>query len=125
MDTSTPISTYAISIYIHISTICPKSNVGHTIIFIWDATLPRLGAPQTSVLDRLTPPVQDRLRAPQSGPRAQAQQDCRTTRPQRLTNPAGGYIATASNSTIKGDVIEVGTIDVIVQQNNERADHFW
>jgi hypothetical protein len=34
---------------------------------------PAWGAPQTSVLDRLTPPVQDRLRAPQSGPRAQAQ----------------------------------------------------
>jgi hypothetical protein len=77
---------------------CPKSNVGHTIISIWDTTVPRLGAPQTSVLDRLMMPlVQDRLRAPQSGPRAHAQQDCRTTRPQRLTNPAGGYIATASN----------------------------
>jgi hypothetical protein len=34
------------------------------------------GAPQSSVFARLTPPVQDRLRAPQSGPRAQAQQDC-------------------------------------------------
>jgi hypothetical protein len=51
---------------------------------------PTWGAPQTSVFNRLTPPVQDRLRAPQSGPRAQAQQDCRTTQPQRLTNPAGG-----------------------------------
>jgi hypothetical protein len=50
---------------------------------------PAWGAPQTSILDRLTPPVQDRLRAPQSGPRAQAQQDCQTTRTQRLTNPAG------------------------------------
>jgi hypothetical protein len=30
-----------------------------------------------------------------------------------------GYIATTSNSTIKGDVIEIGTTDVIVQQNNE------
>jgi hypothetical protein len=43
MDTSTPIFTYAISIYIHTSTICPKSNVGHAIISIWDATVPRLG----------------------------------------------------------------------------------
>jgi hypothetical protein len=77
------------------------------------------GPPQSSVFARLTPPVQDRLRAPQSGPQAQAQQDCRTTRPQRLTNPAVGYIATTSNSTIKGDVIEIGTTDVIVQQNNE------
>jgi hypothetical protein len=30
-----------------------------------------------------------------------------------------GYIATASNTTIKGYVIEIGTTDVIVQQNNE------
>jgi hypothetical protein len=51
---------------------------------------PAWGAPQTSVFNRLTHPVQDRLRAPQSGPRAQAQQDCRTTRPQSLTNSAGG-----------------------------------
>jgi hypothetical protein len=29
---------------------------------------PAWGAPQTSVFNRLTPPVQDRLRAPQSGP---------------------------------------------------------
>jgi hypothetical protein len=77
------------------------------------------GVPQTSVFNRLTPPVQDRLRAPQSGPRAQAQQDCRTTRPQRLTNPAGGHTATTSNSTKKGDVIKIGTTDVVVQQNNK------
>jgi hypothetical protein len=80
---------------------------------------PAWGAPQTSVFNRLTPPVQDRLRAPQSGPRAQAQQDCRTTRPQRLTNPAGVHTATTSNSTKKGDVIKIGTTDVVVQQNNE------
>jgi hypothetical protein len=119
MDTSTTISTYAISIHIHTSTICPKSNAGHATIPIWDATVPRLGVPQTSVFNRLTPPVQDRLRAPQSGPRAQAQRDCRTTRPQRLTNLAGGHTATTSNSTRKGDVIKIGTTDVIVQQNNE------
>jgi hypothetical protein len=62
---------------------------------------PAWGAPQTTVFNRLTPPVQDRLRAPQSGPRAQAQQDCRTTRSQRLTNPAGGHTTTTSNSTKK------------------------
>jgi hypothetical protein len=77
------------------------------------------GASQTSVFNRLTPPVQDRLRAHQSGPRAQAQQDCRTTRPQRLTNPAGGHTATTSNSMKKGDIIKIGTTDVVVQQNNE------
>jgi hypothetical protein len=80
---------------------------------------PAWGAPRTSVFDRLTPPVQDRLRAPQSGPRAQAQQDCQTMRPQRLTNLAGGHTATASNSTIKGDVIKIGTTYDVVQQNNE------
>jgi hypothetical protein len=80
---------------------------------------PAWGAPQSSVFDRLTPPIQDRLRAPQSGPRAQAQQDCQMTRPQRLTKPGGEHIATATNSTIKEDVIKIGTTDVVVQQNNE------
>jgi hypothetical protein len=90
MDTSTPKSTYAVSIHIHTSTICPKPNVGHATISIWDATVPRLGAPQTSVFNRLAPPVQDRLSTAQSGHQAQAQQDCQTTRPQRSTNLAGG-----------------------------------
>jgi hypothetical protein len=115
MDTSTSTYTHVMSLYIHTTaTIYPESDVG-----CGDTTIPRLGAPQSSVFDRLTPPIQDRLRAPQSGPQAQAQQDCRTTRPQRLTNPAGGHIATASNSTIKKDVIKIGMIDVVVQQNNE------
>jgi hypothetical protein len=43
MDTSTPLSVYAISIHIPTSTICPKSNVGHATISIWDATVPCLG----------------------------------------------------------------------------------
>jgi hypothetical protein len=51
---------------------------------------PAWGAPQTSVFDRLAPPVQDRLCAAQSDHQAQAQQECRSTRPQRPTNPAGG-----------------------------------
>jgi hypothetical protein len=67
MDTTTSIYTHAISLYIYtITTIYPESDVGHTTIFIRDTTIPRLGAPQSSVFDRLTPPVQDRLRAPQS-----------------------------------------------------------
>jgi hypothetical protein len=33
---------------------------------------PAWGAPQSSIFDRLTPTVQDRLRAPQSGPQVQA-----------------------------------------------------
>jgi hypothetical protein len=90
MDTSTPMSTYVISIYIHTTTICPESHVEHATISIWDATVPRLGAPQTSIFNRLAPPVQDRLSTTQSGHQAQARQDCRTTRPQRPTNSAGG-----------------------------------
>jgi hypothetical protein len=108
------------SLYTHTTaTIYPEPDVGRATISIRDTTIPRLGAPQSYVFDRFTPPVQDRLRAPQSGPRAQAQQDCRTTRPQGMTNPAGGHIATTSNSTIKGDVIKIGTTDVVVRQNNE------
>jgi hypothetical protein len=51
---------------------------------------PAWGAPQASVFNRLAPPVQDRLSATQSGHQAQAQQDCRTTWPQRSTNLTGG-----------------------------------
>jgi hypothetical protein len=51
MDASTPIYTYTISIYIHTSTICPKSNVGHATISIWDATVPRLGALSHPILE--------------------------------------------------------------------------
>jgi hypothetical protein len=51
---------------------------------------PACGVPQTSVFDKLAPPVQDRLGAAQSDHQTQAQQDCRTTRPQRPTNLAGG-----------------------------------
>jgi hypothetical protein len=90
MDTSTPIPTCAISICVHNTALCPKSNVGHATISIWDATILRLGAPQTSVFDRLAPLVQDRLSAPQSDHQAQVQQDCRTIRLQRLINPVGG-----------------------------------
>ena len=36
MDTSTPISTCAISIYIHTTAICPELNVEHATISIWD-----------------------------------------------------------------------------------------
>jgi hypothetical protein len=46
-------------------------------------------APQTFVFDRLAPPVQDRLSAPQSGHQAQVQQDFQTTPSQRPINPTG------------------------------------
>jgi hypothetical protein len=80
---------------------------------------PTWGAPQTSVFNRLAPPVKDRLSTAQSGHQAQAQQDFRTTRPQRPTNPAGGHIPTATERTTKKDIIKIGTADVIIQENNE------
>jgi hypothetical protein len=119
MGTSTPISTYAISIRIHTSTKCPKSNVGHATISTWDATVPAWGAPQTSVFDRLTPPVQDRLSAAQSGHQTQAQQDCQTTRPQRLTNPVEGHMLAATERTTKKDIIKIGTTDVVIEKESE------
>jgi hypothetical protein len=93
--------------------------VEHATISIWDATIPRLGAPQTSVFNRLAPPVQDRLSAAQSGHQAQAQQDCRTTQPQRPTNPTGGHIPSATKRTTKRDIIKIGTTYVVIQGNNE------
>jgi hypothetical protein len=78
-----------------------------------------LGGTQTSVFDRLAPPVQDRLSAAQSGHQTQAQQDCRTTRPQRSTNPAGGHMSAATERTTKKDIIKIGTTDVVIQKESE------
>jgi hypothetical protein len=76
-----------------------------------------LGGPQTSIFDRTTPLVQDQLGTTQSSHQAQAQQDCRTTRPQRPTNPAGGHIPTATERTTKKDIIKIGTTDVVIHEN--------
>jgi hypothetical protein len=66
----------------------------------------------------LAPPVQDRWSDTQSDHQAQARQDCRTTQPQRPTNPAGAY--TYSNrENNKKDIIKIGTTDVVVHENNE------
>jgi hypothetical protein len=100
----------------HISRI--RCGACHHIHLGYHNTLPG-GAPQSSIFDRLTPPVQDRLKAPQSGSRAQAQQDCQTTRTQRPINPAGGQTTTASNRTTKGDFIKIGTTDVIIQEDDK------
>jgi hypothetical protein len=78
-----------------------------------------LGTPQTSVFNRLAAPVQDRLSAAQSGHQTRAQQDCRSTRPQRPTNPVGGHIPAMTETTTKKDIIKIGTSDVIIQENNE------
>jgi hypothetical protein len=80
---------------------------------------PTWGAPQVSVFNRLAPPVQDRLSATQSDHHAQAQQDCRITRPQRPTNPTGGHIPTATERTTKKDIIKIDTTGVVIQENNE------
>jgi hypothetical protein len=80
---------------------------------------PAWGAPQTSVFNRLAPPVQDRLSTTQSSHQAQTQQDCRTTRPQKPTNPTVGHISTATKRTKEKDIIKIGTTDVVVQKDNE------
>jgi hypothetical protein len=80
---------------------------------------PAWGAPQTSVFDMLAPPVQDRLSIAQSGHQAQTQQDCRTTRPLRPTNPAGGHMHAAAERTTKKDIIKIGTADVVIQKESE------
>jgi hypothetical protein len=80
---------------------------------------PAWRAPQTSIFDRLAPPVQDRLSDAESGHQAQAQQDCRTTRPPRLTNPAGGHMPAATQRTTKKDIIKIGTADVVIQEDNK------
>jgi hypothetical protein len=80
---------------------------------------PAWGAPQTSVFNRLAPSVQDRLSAAQSGHQAQAQQDCRTTRPPRPTNPAGGICLQQLKERQKMDIIKIGTADVVIQKESE------
>jgi hypothetical protein len=80
---------------------------------------PAWGAPQTSVFDRLAPPVQDRLSAAQFGHQAQAQQDCRTTRPPRPTNPAGGICLKQLKERQKKYIIKIGIADVVIQKESE------
>jgi hypothetical protein len=81
----------------------------------------------------------DRLSAPQSGPQAQVHQECRNPQPQRPTNPAGGhreqtptfavpklstFISKKLERMITGHVIKVGTIDVVINANNEGPTNF-
>jgi hypothetical protein len=74
---------------------------------------------QTGYHNRLAPPVQHRLSAAQSGHQTQAQQDCRTTRPQRPTNPAEGHMLAATERTTKKDIIKIGTMDVVILKESE------
>jgi hypothetical protein len=119
MDTSTPLSVYAISIHILTSTICPKSNVGYATISIWDATVPRLGAPQTSVFDRLAPPVQDRLSAAESGHQAQPNKIAGLLGLQGRPIRQGGICLQQLKEQQKKDIIKIGTADVVIQEDNK------
>jgi hypothetical protein len=38
---------------------------------------------------------------------------------ERPTNPAGGHISTSSKRTTKGDIIKIGTTDVVIQENKD------
>jgi hypothetical protein len=73
MDTSTPISTYSISIYIHTTTIRPESHVEHATISIRDATLPRLGGTPSICIQQVntssTGPIEHHsIRSPGTSP---------------------------------------------------------
>jgi hypothetical protein len=59
------------------------------------------------------------LSVAQSGHQTQTQQDCRSARPQRPTNPTRGHIPVATERTTKKDIIKRGTTDVIIQEDNE------
>jgi hypothetical protein len=114
MDTSTPISTYAISIHIHTSTICPKSNVGHATISTWDATVPRLGGTPNIYIQQVgtssTRPIECRsIWSLGIGP---------TRLPDYSASKADqsgrGHILAATERTTKKDIIKIGTADVII-----------
>jgi hypothetical protein len=96
-----------------------KCGACHHIHLGCHSTLLGGGAPQTSVFNRLAPPVQDRLSVAQTGHQTHVQQDCRSARPQRLTNPTGGHIPAATERTTKKDIIKIGTADIIIQEDNE------
>jgi hypothetical protein len=119
MDTSTPISTYAISIYIHATTICPESNVGHATIPIWDAPVPRLeGTPniciQQGVTSSTRPIEHHSIQSSGTGPARLSDHSAA-----KADQSDRGHISTTSNRTTKGDVIKIGTSDVVIQENNE------
>jgi hypothetical protein len=59
------------------------------------------------------------LSAAQSGHQAQAQQECRSTRSQRPTNPAGRHIPAATERTTKKDIVKIGIADVVIQEDNK------
>jgi hypothetical protein len=53
---------------------------------------------------------------------ATVQQGCQTTRSQMPTNPIGGHgekISTSAKRTTNGDIIKIGTTNVVMHENNE------
>jgi hypothetical protein len=112
MDTSTPISTYAISIYIHTTTTCPELNVKH-------ATIPRLGGTLNICIQLVgtcsTRPIERHsIQSPGTSP-ARLLDHSAT----KADQPGREHIPTATKRTIKRDIIKIGTIDVVIQGNNE------
>jgi hypothetical protein len=119
MDTSTPLSTYAISIHIFTSTICPKSNVGHATISIWDATVPHLGGTPNICIQQVgtssTRPIERcSIRSPGIGPTRLP--ECSAS---KADQSGRGHIPAAIERTTKNDIIKIGTADVIIQEDNE------
>jgi hypothetical protein len=121
MDASTPISTYAISIYIHTTTICPESHVEHETISIWDATVPHLRGTRNICIQQIG--------TSSTGPIEHHSIRSLGTSPARLPDHSTakadqsgrGHIHTATERTTKKDIIKIGTTDVVIQENNEGA----
>jgi hypothetical protein len=119
MDTSTHISTYDISIRIHTSTICPKSNVGHATISTWDATVARLGGTPNICIRQVST---NRTRL--IGCRSIRSPDTGLTRlsdylASKADQSGRGHVPVATERTTKKDIIKIGTTDVVIQKESE------
>jgi hypothetical protein len=119
MDTSTPLSTYAIFIHIYTSTIRPKSNVGHATISIWDATVPRLGGTPNIFIQKVgtssTRLIERRsIRSPNTGPTRLLEYSA-----SKADQSGRGAYTYSDRKNNKKDIIKIGTADVIIQEDNE------
>jgi hypothetical protein len=114
MDTFTPISTYAISIYIRTNAIHPESNVGYATISILGATVPCLGGTPSICIQQFgtssTGPIERHsIRSPGTSPARLS--DYSAT---KADQSGRGHIPTATERTTKKDIIKIGTSDVVV-----------
>jgi hypothetical protein len=119
MDTSTPISTYAISIYIRTAVIRPESNVGYATISIWDAIVPRLGGTPSICIQQVGTssigPIEcHSIRSPGTSPARLP--NCSAAKADQSGREAYTYI---NRENDKKYIIKIGTSDVVVQENNE------